>query len=249
STVHQVLSLQEPNSRRLTGGKLEVTLRLRTPLLGADIADHQERWLFLEEAASASSSPAQVATPAAPSLPAATTPQPPRAQHASAASAAASAPPTPASQAGKAAGGGEAPVVATPPKPPTDATGTADTADVLEKTLAEFDSVDSIASNLVLEKEQERLQALLLANPRNSDETRDRLQAVQIKLNLLVVQVQTGTLTLAAYIADVRRCIDRTKQQALLFKRAGRSDKAREALARLRIMQEEVAEVEQAGLL
>jgi hypothetical protein len=198
-----------------------VSIKLRTPLLKADIAEHHERWLFLEDGPSSTpATPVQASTstPKAASTPATAKAAPPQ---------------TPA----------VAPVKASPAK------STAVSDDELEQALAAFDSVDSIASNLVLEKELERLQALLMTNPRQAEDIQDRMQSVQIKLNLLVVQVQTGTLTLDVYINDVRKCIDKTKQYALLFKRANRMDKAREALARVRIMQEEVAEVEQAGLI
>jgi hypothetical protein len=187
-----------------------VSIKLRTPLLKADIAEHHERWLFLEDGPSS--------TPATPVQASTSTPK------------AASTPAT---------------AKAAPPQTPAVAPVKASPA----KSTAAFDSVDSIASNLVLEKELERLQALLMTNPRQAEDIQDRMQSVQIKLNLLVVQVQTGTLTLDVYINDVRKCIDKTKQYALLFKRANRMDKAREALARVRIMQEEVAEVEQAGLI
>ncbi|RKP24560.1 hypothetical protein SYNPS1DRAFT_23368 [Syncephalis pseudoplumigaleata] len=221
-TIDEVVPLMEPNSRRATGGQLQVTLRLKTPLLGPDRTKHEERWLYLNHATpapAATTAVKEVETPkaavASPSTKAATSANPP-------AVVAAKSPPVTAAQADS---------------------------EQLEALLHEFDSVDQMASNMVLEAEQERLQAQLQTKPANAAELRDRLQSVQIKLNMLVLQVQTEALTLPAYIESVRQSIEKTKRHALQFKRLRRMDKAREAMQRLKIMQQEVAEVEQAGLV
>jgi hypothetical protein len=222
----------EPNSRRATGGKLQVSLRLKTPLLGTDKIKHEERWLFLNHTRTSSTT-----TPVASTATKVETVRP---------------------------------VTATPlskPSPPaTAATATSTNSSAVKSSLEpttaytqddsqlvillqEFDNVDNIVSNMVLEAEQEQIQTQLQAKPANSAELRDRLQNVQIKLNMLVLQVQTGTLTLPAYIQNVRKSIEQTKRQALQFKRFNQMGKAREAMNRLKIMQQEVAEVEQAGLI
>ena len=56
-------------------------------------------------------------------------------------------------------------------------------------------SVDSIVSNMVLEHEMSLVNAAL-ASPqsKNKDDLMDRKQALEIKMNMLVIQVQTGIL-------------------------------------------------------
>ncbi|KAI8048582.1 hypothetical protein BDF22DRAFT_779163 [Syncephalis plumigaleata] len=229
-TIDEIIPLMEPNSRRATGGKLQVSLRLKTPLLGADKVKHEERWLFLNHSRiSAATTTASTAAKTETSKPATLT--------------SVSKPATSSNKPSTVA------AAAAAPSPSTTTTTTAQDDSQLDTLLQAFDSIDNIVSNMVLEAEQEQIQAQLQGKPANSAELRDRLQSVQIKLNMLVLQVQTGTLTLPAYIQNVRQSIEQTKRQALQFKRLNRMDKAREAMNRLKIMQQEVAEVEQAGLI
>ncbi|KAI9591033.1 hypothetical protein BDF19DRAFT_417542 [Syncephalis fuscata] len=247
STVEEVIPLYEPNSRRETGGQLQVSLRLRTPLLGAQIVKYDERWLFLSHIRDTGSTTATVTNTttnitnnsisSSNNSNAATIKVVSHSNTLNTTNNTA-----PSSIKAITNPSNSTPITNVP-------TTTTNQDDALETLLTEFDSVENIKSNMVLEAEQERIQTLLQSKPFNSDELRDRLQAVQIKLNMLVLQVQTGALTLPTYIQSVRQCADQTKQQAILFKRSNRMDKAREALNRLKIMQQEIAEVEQAGLV
>lgn len=103
---------------------------------------------------------------------------------------------------------------------------------------------------MVLEYEIKRVSAALSGNgklsPQDREDLTDRKQALDIKMNMLVVQAQTGLLDLESYLQTVRRRIDREKQLALIFKKHNRLDLAKAALTRKKIMQDEVDEAEAA---
>jgi hypothetical protein len=65
-------------------------------------------------------------------------------------------------------------------------------------------------------------------------------------MNMLVIQVQTGGLSIEQYLANVKARIEQDKKCALVFKRAGRLDLAKQALRRKKIAQDEVDEAETA---
>ncbi|OZJ01965.1 hypothetical protein BZG36_05599 [Bifiguratus adelaidae] len=67
----------------------------------------------------------------------------------------------------------------------------------------------------------------------------DRKQALDIKINILVIQVQTGQLTMDAYLQQVESRLARDTQLALLFKKAGKLEMAARAMKRRKIMQKE----------
>jgi hypothetical protein len=77
------------------------------------------------------------------------------------------------------------------------------------------------------------------------EEAADRKQALDIKINLLVIQVQRGQLTMDAYLRQVESRLARDTQLALLFKKAGNLELAARAMKQRKIMQEEVDEVKQ----
>lgn len=78
------------------------------------------------------------------------------------------------------------------------------------------------------------------------DDLTDRKNALEIKQNLLVIQVQTGQLTMDKYLDQVRISIVDCKKLALVFKKANKLDEAKKALGRSKIMEGEVKEVEEA---
>ncbi len=82
-----------------------------------------------------------------------------------------------------------------------------------------------------------------LVESQSEEEAIDRKHAIEIKLNMLVVLVQTGQLTMEMYLENVAKSIKRTKQLALLLSKLGRNDLAKKALKRIKIMQAEVDEV------
>lgn len=104
-------------------------------------------------------------------------------------------------------------------------------------------SVDSIVSNMVLEHEMSLVNAAL-ASPqsKNKDDLMDRKQALEIKMNMLVIQVQTGILDMETYLNDVEKRMEQDRRLALVFKKHNRLDLAKSALTRKKIMQDELNE-------
>nr|CAG8436958.1 13447_t:CDS:2 [Entrophospora candida]CAG8438916.1 6698_t:CDS:2 [Entrophospora candida] len=111
-------------------------------------------------------------------------------------------------------------------------------------------SVENIASNLVLQNEIELItnQITTLEAQRKPipEDLLDRQNELEIKMNLLLISVQTNELTMAEYIERVKASIVNCKKLALFFKKAGKLDEAKKALRRSKIMEDEVKEVEEA---
>jgi hypothetical protein len=78
------------------------------------------------------------------------------------------------------------------------------------------------------------------------DHLTDRKQALEIKMSMLIAQVQGGILTMEMYLSKVKAAINMEKKRALDFKKKGNLEYARRALMRVKKMEEEVREVEQA---
>ena len=72
----------------------------------------------------------------------------------------------------------------------------------------------------------------------------DRQAQIQIKMNMLVLQVETGQLTMEKYLSQVKQAITFEKTRALTYKRNGQMDHAKYCLWRMKVMSEEVKEVE-----
>lgn len=240
--IHDYFDLMDVvNGKRSTGGKLELKFRLRQPLLSPEIIQINDNWIFLDSPINTSSSPvtspvtsAVVNTPVASTSPAVTSTFP---------SSAVTSPSN----------------TKTSPNT-TNANTSTNTSNVDESDLIEeFErlvltrvnynviiiiSIDLIVSNNVLEFEQksvnmeiEALQKKKLTVP---DELTDRRQQIEIKLSLLILQVQSGKLTMDAYLGQLREAVVTVKQQALAFKRLNNLEMAKRALKRLAILQQEL---------
>jgi hypothetical protein len=94
----------------------------------------------------------------------------------------------------------------------------------------------------LLEQEQQRITALLTKTL--STQLAERLQTVEFKLQLLVLQVQSGELSLEAYLQQLKASIQANKQLAIRLKQNGLTAEAREALRRAKTMEQEISEVE-----
>jgi hypothetical protein len=109
---------------------------------------------------------------------------------------------------------------------------------------------DSVVSNQVLEYEHklitQEIEQLTVQRKKIPDELQDAKMAYEIKMNMLVSMVQMGTLTMPAYLERLTKSIQDTKALAVKFKQAGRLDEARKAMTRIKLMTQEVDEVEQA---
>ena len=109
---------------------------------------------------------------------------------------------------------------------------------------------DTVVSNQVLEYEHklitQEIEQLTAQRKKIPDEMQDAKMAYEIKMNMLVSMVQMGTLTMPMYLERLKKSIQDCKTLAIKFKQAGRLDEARKAMTRIKLMTQEVDEVEQA---
>lgn len=61
---------------------------------------------------------------------------------------------------------------------------------------------------------------------------------------MLITMIQMGKLDMPGYISQVKKAISETKDVALVFKKHNRLDLAKIAIVRIKIMTDEVNEVE-----
>ncbi|KAG0220829.1 Coiled-coil and C2 domain-containing protein 1B, partial [Mortierella sp. GBA43] len=71
SEIHEIVPVLDPTTRRNTGGKVEIKIRLQRPLLGPEIAVKEEKWLVIDEFNSGGLGFPSPSTAVAPSRPAA----------------------------------------------------------------------------------------------------------------------------------------------------------------------------------
>jgi hypothetical protein len=95
---------------------------------------------------------------------------------------------------------------------------------------------------MVLEHEMK----LVDAGVGNKEDLMDRKQALEIKMNMLVIQVQTGMLDMESYLNSVQKRMEQDRQLAIVFKKFNRLDLAKAALVRKKIMQDELEEAKAA---
>jgi hypothetical protein len=231
SEIHGVFDLMDSNGRRPAGGKLELRIRLREPLVKKQTLRRREKWIVSNETDLSLFSPFMARKQSEQKA----TLQPPQSAPASVRRN------TPPSQ---------QPTLKpkTPEAPTPAAAPSAD--DATQELMDIFDRVDLIVSNNVLEAEQAQLNQKIATEKvrgKISDELVDKQQQIQIRMQLLVIQVQSGQLTMEAYVTQLRQAIERTKTMAVAFKKAGQLEYAKRALQRMKIMQAEADEVDQAS--
>jgi hypothetical protein len=105
-------------------------------------------------------------------------------------------------------------------------------------------SVDTIVSNMVMEHEMGLVSAGIASKlpAKTKEDLMDRKQALEIKMNMLVIQVQTGILDMDTYLENVQKRMEADRRLALIFKKHNRLDLAKAALVRKKIMQDELDE-------
>ncbi|KAJ3112404.1 Coiled-coil and C2 domain-containing protein 1B [Phlyctochytrium bullatum] len=254
--IHEVFPLADPqNSRKMSGGKLELRIRLRVPLTKQDISVKEEKWVTVimgsNTTASAIVQPSQVAPVPAASVPSAaavpTQPAPKKddlkaKENEPSRSRAATAEP------GKQRADPR-PEISTPKAQATEKGESGGQEDV-EELKESFLNPANLASNLVLEKEYAALTAeiagLQSAKRPVPEELNDRKMGYELRMNMLVTLVQIGKLSMEDYIKSVKDSIAANKKMALRFKNLGIQALSLQAMKRVKIMTEEVAEVEQA---
>ena len=109
-----------------------------------------------------------------------------------------------------------------------------------------FLAPDNIVSNQVLETEHQQLLAEIASYPKSSvpEELLERRQAYEFKMNMLVTLIQVGSLDMPGYCKMVNASIEEMKKAALVFKKAGKLDLAKQALVRVKLMTAEMADVQ-----
>ncbi|KAF8932871.1 Coiled-coil and C2 domain-containing protein 1B [Dissophora ornata] len=277
SEIHEIVPLLDPTTRRNTGGKIEIKIRLQRPLLKPEIVVKEEKWLVIDEfnsgglgfptpvaatttpsRATASPVTGKAGTPASkPNKPNAT-PAPPVSRAAPTAAPAATVPasaahvPTKQTAVSASTSAAAAPKVsaAAPAPAATAAAGDSEESES-DKALNELNNVDLLVSNMVLEQEIQQAQQMIhdaraVGNNDSAEEYQDRLTQLEIKMKLLVIQVQTGRLTMDMYCQAVNARIAKDKKLAVEFKRLGMLPEAKRALARFKTMAQEMKEVEEA---
>lgn len=97
---------------------------------------------------------------------------------------------------------------------------------------------------MVLEHEMSAVDAAIASgqSDKSKDDLIDRKQALEIKMNMLVIQVQTGLLDMETYLQNVQKRMEADLKLALIFKKHKRLDLAKLALVRKKIMQNEIDE-------
>ncbi|KAH8556654.1 hypothetical protein BGW37DRAFT_417265 [Umbelopsis sp. PMI_123] len=223
ATVGGMLELLDLNKKK-TGAMVHVEISLSEPLSETDIPTKQEKWLIIDEfnsniyplLASAQLIPHQPTIATEDKLAKPATDQ--------------------------ATANNTSHEVVIPPK-----VAATEEESEFEKAEAEFNDADSIVSNMVLENEIGLVNSAIAACQGTvPDNLIDQKQALEIKMNMLVIQVQSGGLTIEQYLNNVKSRIEQDKKCALIFKRAGRLDLAKQALRRKKIAQDEVDEAEAA---
>ncbi|KAJ3138774.1 Coiled-coil and C2 domain-containing protein 1B [Physocladia obscura] len=235
--LHEIVDIADAaNPRRLAGGKLEVKLRIRTPILKPSILTKEERWVAVDFSGNLNNNPS------------------PTTSVSNVAVDVASEQPSPSPSSEIISSRRETPILPQQTVPQKSAgipisTPKKAVADIDELEL-EFHNPDTIASNNVLEAEHTAIVAQITsykaAMKPVPEDLGDRKSAYDLRMNMLITSVQTGTLTMDAYIASVKTCIATTKKQAFAFKDAGKLELTKQALTRIKIMTDEVQEVEAA---
>lgn len=235
--VTELVDILKPTSRKATGGKLEVCLRLRTPLQGKDVRVREEKVLVLDPTA-----PGPVVAAPAP-VPATTQPAQPESRSPTLPASPPSTP-QPAVTAGPTAAAPKSPVPSTPPPKPAPKPAPASPqagAPPFNLDSYEPDSVDNMISNNVLEEELRRTDLALKQSPKNED-LLDRKQQIQLKINMLQIQVETGLLTMEVYVQRLEQKIKEERAIAQLLVKSGNKEAAKQVLTRVKIMEKELTE-------
>ncbi|KAI9289319.1 hypothetical protein BC943DRAFT_286138 [Umbelopsis sp. AD052] len=246
ATVGGVLEIMDQNKKK-TGAMLHVEISLSEALTDSEAPTKQDKWLIIDEynsniyplLASAQLIPQSMSNyqPTPIASPQVSTPSQPLTPTAPVTEDVVAKPTTPQPAPSKIEQ-----TVANPPK-----AAVTEEESEFEQAEAEFNDADSIVSNMVLETEIGLINSAIAAcHGTVPEHLMDQKQALEIKMNMLVIQVQTGGLTIEQYLNNVRSRIEQDKKCALIFKRAGRLDLAKQALRRKKIAQDEVDEAEAA---
>lgn len=119
----------------------------------------------------------------------------------------------------------------------------------LSVALKEFNDPSKIDSNMVLEREiaKSKMKSESISDPIEKSQVELYTLSLQTRMDSLIAMVQTGSLDPSSYANMLRQSCLRTKELALIFKKNDKLDIAKEALARTKQMNIEIAELEAGG--
>ena len=110
--------------------------------------------------------------------------------------------------------------------------------------------IDEVVSNMVLEMEQQQVEKQILQYQRAKkvvpEELTDKKSQIDIKMTMLILQVQNGTLSMEGYLDLLRKRIPIDKKLAIDYKKAGKLEWSKIALTRYQVMKDELSEAEAA---
>jgi len=104
-------------------------------------------------------------------------------------------------------------------------------------------SVDWIVSHIVMEDEEKRVKKQILDLKKEGKETDDeevRLQIIATKIQVLMIQIETGLLTMEAYVEVVNKKIAEEEKYAKYFYKKGDKETAKRCLYRMKLMKQEL---------
>jgi len=240
--VNEVIELTGAN-RKLTGGKIEVSIRLRHPFDKEEVRTVEEKYLIIDDfnpqiAEAPHPTPAEHKKPT-PESKSSLAAEKPKAESTS---------PKPHTSAEKVVPKNTQPAqtqpiseqksVATHPTPEHKSNASVEEDD---EALNPF-NIDSVVSNNILEWELEQIQQQMAQHKQPQDELLDRKTQVDLKVQLLVLEVQTGKLTMEAYLDRVKKRMEEEKIIALKCKQKGNMEWAKRWYNRYKIMEKEYTE-------
>lgn len=107
-------------------------------------------------------------------------------------------------------------------------------------------SPETLFSNFVLETEHGRISAeLQQASSLQKQDLVFLKESYELRMNFLVLIVQTGKLSVEEYISQLESGVDVHRKRALMFKKRGRIEEAKQCLARCKLMEAELKEMKE----
>ncbi|KAJ3325412.1 Coiled-coil and C2 domain-containing protein 1B [Boothiomyces sp. JEL0866] len=223
--IHDILPIMDiSNPRKATGGKIEIKIRMRAPLIKADVVKNADKWLVLSfgqaNTVQANETPQKAETVSVDK-------------------------PKKDSKEFEPQGKANPQLAETKSATTISSSSASLNQDAEnEEYILNFLNPDLIASNQVLEHEHGNIIKRIAESKTPQEDLLDLKNSYEIKMNMLVTSIQLGALDMPMYLKQVKEAIALSKQQALHFKKIGRMDLAGQAMVRFKLMTAEVKEVE-----
>uniref|UniRef100_A0A6B2L0R0 C2 domain-containing protein n=1 Tax=Arcella intermedia TaxID=1963864 RepID=A0A6B2L0R0_9EUKA len=230
------------DGKKPTGGSLTVQLRVRTPIEEKEIRVEKQRLLVIDKhytyedvlSNPSLSSKAPESTSKAPATNTTATPatakNPPKKE---------SVAPAPATNT-KGTNPQKAPIPQVANVQPTPKQAN----NPLKELRRKCESLEWLVSNVVMEKEQERLHNLIATLKKEGkpyDHLETNLTLLSVKMDTLVYQIQAGAVTMEDYVEIINKKIAEEKEMAKQLAQLGDRDNAKLCLARIKWMTKELS--------